>query len=67
MKVRYICKECGWANSIDSVRKWFCTPHFGAKKLLKCRHCNAKRHYMKRYDGRKWLDWPKEKEMTKGD
>lgn len=65
MKVRYICKECGKATSIDSWWKWFSTPHFGAKKRLKCCHCNAKKHYMARWDGRKWLDWPKEKEMKR--
>ena len=65
MKVRYICKYCGKVNSIDSVWKWFWTLHFGTKKYLKCRHCDAKRHYMKRWDGRKFIDWPKEKEYDK--
>ena len=67
MKVRYICKKCGGITSINSWRKWFFTPHLGAKKKLECLHCDAKKHYMARLDGRKWLDWPKEKEMTKGD
>jgi hypothetical protein len=66
MKVRYICKECGWATSINSWRKWFFTPHFGAKKWLKCPHCDAKKQFMARWDGRKWLDWPKEREVRKG-
>lgn len=68
MKIRYICKECGKATSIDSFWKWFWTPHFGNKKWLKCRHCDAKKHFMSRMDC-KWsmIDWPKEKEMTKGD
>ena len=65
MKVRYICKNCGRANSIDSFWIWFWTPHLGAKKYLKCRLCNAKRHFMKRWDNRKWIDWPKEKNFDK--
>lgn len=66
MKVRYICKKCGWATSIDSWWKWFITPHFGARKYLRCKHC-GKIRCMPRWDGRKWIDWPKEKKMTKGD
>ena len=65
MKVRYICKYCGWATSIDSFWRWFWTPHLGAKKYLKCRHCYDKRHFMKRWDERKWIDWPKERDYDK--
>ena len=66
MKVRYICKECGKVNSINSFWKWFWTPHFGNKKRLKCRHCDARKHFMNRMDY-KWsmIDWPKEKEEKK--
>ena len=68
MKVRYICKECDKVNSIDSFWKWFWTPHFGNKKWLKCRHCDARKHFMSRMDC-KWsmIDWPKEKEMKRKD
>ena len=65
MKVRYICKYCGKVNSIDSFWMWFRTPHLGTKKYLNCRHCDAKRHFMKRWDGRRWIDWPKEKDLDK--
>lgn len=65
MKVRYICKYCGRATSIDSWWRWFFTPHFGAKKYLQCRHCYSKRHFMKRWDNRKWIDWPNEKDQDK--
>jgi DNA-directed RNA polymerase subunit RPC12/RpoP len=61
MNLKYICRECGATNEITSFWKWFWTPHFGAKKWLKCKHCEAKRHFMKRQDGCKWLDWPKNK------
>ena len=61
MKLRYVCKHCGRVTSINSVWEWFFTPHFGAKKWLKCRHCIAKRTFMSRSDGRKWIDWPTEK------
>ena len=50
MKVRYICKHCGNVNSIDSFWKWFWTPHLGAKKYLRCRHCYQEKHFMKRCD-----------------
>lgn len=65
MKIRYICKYCGKVNSIDSFWKWFWAPHLGAKKYLKCRHCDAERHFMKRWDNRKWIDWPKEKDYDR--
>lgn len=61
MKVRYTCKHCEHTNEITSFWKWFWTPHLGAKKWLKCNYCEAKRHFMKRQDGRKWFDWPTEK------
>jgi DNA-directed RNA polymerase subunit RPC12/RpoP len=61
VNLEYACRNCGKTNSITSFWKWFWTPHFGSKKLLKCNHCNYKRHYMERenYNGPKWLDWPK--------
>ena len=64
MKVRYICKHCDKVTSIDSYWKWFWTPHLGAKKLLECKHCKLT-SFMYRLDGRKWLDWPKEKDYGK--
>ena len=60
MKVYYICKYCNETNEITNLWKWFWTPHFGARKRLRCKACNEV-SYMKRQDGRKWLDWPKEK------
>ena len=60
MKVRYKCKYCGYTNKITSALKWFFIPHLGAKKWIKCEACND-RHFMKRLDDRKWLDWPVEK------
>ena len=59
MKVRYKCKYCGYTNEITGFWKWLWTPHFGARKRLRCKACNEV-NYMKRQDGRKWLDWPKE-------
>ena len=58
----YTCRECGNKNKITSFWKWFWTPHFGAKKRLKCEHCSARRHYMKRenWSGPSWIDWPKD-------
>ena len=66
MKLRYVCKYCDKVTSIDSFWKWFWTPHFGNKKWLKCRHCDARKHFMNRMDC-KWsmIDWPKEKEQDK--
>jgi hypothetical protein len=63
LDLTYTCKECSGENKITSFRKWFWTPHFGAKKWLKCSHCEAKRHFMKRenWSGPKWIDWPKNK------
>jgi hypothetical protein len=60
MKVRYTCRYCSKTNEITSFWKWFWTPHLGAKKLLECKHCKLI-SYMYRRDGRKWLDWPTEK------
>ena len=33
------------------------------KKWLKCAHCAAKKHFMKRenWSGHSWIDWPKNK------
>lgn len=64
MYLRYVCRECGKINLIDNGFKWFFTPHFGAKKYLKCIWC-GRIHTMKRWDGRKWIDWPKEKTKEK--
>ena len=46
--------------------KWFWTPHFGNKKWLKCKHCDARKHFMPRADC-KWsiIDWPKERNNGK--
>lgn len=60
MSVKYICAYCGASNSIDNIAVWFFTPHLMARKWLKCKHCDSRRHFMKRSDGRKWIDWPKE-------
>jgi hypothetical protein len=60
MKVRYTCGYCSKTNEITSFWKWFWTPHLGSKKLLECKHCKLI-SYMYRQDGRKWLDWPTEK------
>ena len=62
MELKYTCKYCGETNEINSFSKWFCTPHFGAKKWLKCKHCTAKKHFMKRqnWSGPSWIDWPKD-------
>ena len=64
MKLRYTCRYCGLETTITSFWRWFLTPHLGAKKLLRCKHhaCSYNdAHFMERVDGRKWLDWPKEK------
>ena len=62
LKIRYFCSKCRspYNNTIESFSKWFWTPHLGARKLLKCKCC-GKRNFMYRVDGRKWIDWPKEK------
>ena len=62
MELKYTCKYCGNENKITSFWKWFCTPHFGAKKWLKCEYCEAKKHFMKRenWSGPSWIDWPKD-------
>ena len=61
MLLTYTCRTCGKTNEINSFWKWFWTPHFGAKKLIRCKHCGSK-HYMERqnWSGPKWLDWPKD-------
>ena len=61
MKIRYTCKYCGETNVIIKLWKWFWTPHFGVKKLIRCKYCGSK-HYMERqnWSGPKWLDWPKD-------
>jgi C4-type Zn-finger protein len=60
MKVRYTCPYCKETNELTNFWKWFTTPHFGTRKLIKCTRCQAT-SYMKRQDGRKILDWPTEK------
>lgn len=56
----YNCRECGEENKITSFWQWFLTPHMGVKKYLKCKHCNTKKHFMKRknWNGPWWLDLP---------
>jgi len=58
--IKYTCPKCGDARFIVSFWKWFWTPHFGARKYLKCKRCKCIR-LMNRWDGRKWVDWPTEK------
>ena len=59
MQLKYICRHCGHINIITSFWKWLITPHFGAKKYLKCEMCQQKRHFMCRKNWtRSWLDWP---------
>ena len=59
MKLGYICPVCGCSRHITSFWKWFITPHFGARKYMKCNYCNKIRLFH-RWDGMKWIDWPKE-------
>ena len=33
IKLHYTCKYCSKTNEITGLLKWFCTPHFGAKKM----------------------------------
>ena len=64
VELEYTCKECNCTNYLfGGFWKWFFTPHFGAKKLLKCQHCGAGPHFMarKNWAGPNWLDWPVEK------
>ena len=60
-EIKYTCRYCGKANTITTFWKWFWTPHFGSRKWIKCKHCEAKRHFMKRQDWNKpwWFDWYK--------
>lgn len=58
--LRYTCRECGCINKITKFTTWFFTPHFGAKKWLKCKHCDAKKHFMTRLNwNHPWIDWPR--------
>ena len=61
VKVCYTCKYCGHTNEITGFWKWFWTPHFGAKKWIRCEACNDK-HFMERqnWSGPWWIDWPKD-------
>lgn len=58
-EIKYTCRYCGATNIITTFWRWFLTPHLGAKKWLKCKHCEAKRHFMARQDWNKpwWFDW----------
>jgi DNA-directed RNA polymerase subunit RPC12/RpoP len=60
-EIKYTCRCCGKTNVITTFWKWFWTPHFGAKKWIKCKHCEAKRHFMERQNWNKpwWFDWYK--------
>ena len=61
--IKYTCKYCGNTNTIDTIKQWLSTPHFGAKKYLKCTYCNSKRHYMTRQWNRSQIfsiDWYKD-------
>ena len=62
MELKYTCRYCNKTNTITGKLKWFFTPHFGSKKLLKCQYCDSKKHYMKRqnWSGPSWIDWPKD-------
>ena len=62
MIIRYKCRYCGEENTLIGFWKWFWTPHFGAKKCIRCKYCGEK-HFMERknWSGPKWLDWPKDK------
>ena len=56
--LNYTCRHCGGTNTITSIFKWMFTPHFGASKWLKCKHCDSMRHFMKRQDwNHPWIDW----------
>ena len=58
MKLKYECRHCGAINFITSFWEWFCTPHMGAKKYLRCGIC-GNRHFMKRVGwNHPWIDWP---------
>lgn len=57
--INYTCRYCGSTNTITGFWKWFWMPHFGASKWLRCEHCNAKRHFMKRQNwNHPWIDLP---------
>lgn len=61
LNLKYTCRKCGATNTITSFWRWLSTPHFGNRKLLRCRECGEK-NYMPRqgWTGPKWLDWPKD-------
>lgn len=61
--IKYTCKYCGNTSTIDTIKQWLSTPHFGVKKYLKCKHCDSKRHYMTRQWNRSQIfsiDWYKD-------
>ena len=62
MNLKYTCRKCGETNEINSFWQWFWTPHFGARKQIKCKHCEIT-NFMERqgWTGPKWLDWPVDK------
>ena len=55
--ILYVCRYCNEVHSINSFWKWFFTPHFGAKKYMRCKNC-GKLHAMSRVDGKKIWDLP---------
>ena len=57
MKLQYTCPICGDPHFITSFWKWFITPHFGARKYMKCKRCRKIRLFH-RWDGIKLLDLP---------
>ena len=58
--INYTCRHCGTTNTITTFWRWFWTPHFGSKKLIKCRECE-RIGFMERqgWNGPWWLDWYK--------
>ena len=59
--IKYTCRKCGATNAITSFWQWFCTPHFGSRKWLRCYQCEMKNFMPRRgWTGPKWLDWPGE-------
>ena len=47
MNIKYTCRYCNATNKITNFIKWFVIPHFGSKKLIKCRYCKV-RNFMER-------------------
>ena len=57
--INYTCRECGAINTITTFWRWFCTPHFGSKKFIKCKECGRKNYMERNGYKHKWLDWYK--------